>query len=429
MGIDIELAGKFAAKSGEQARAQRIAQWISTAEGVRLHKPVEAQKDDRGNTVLVAQLFPCCDPCVLVLGPSEMIATARTSQTGPGYHQHVCDVLKRLAQQEGITWAKSEQHPGDETGYLDSGDRTQLERAMTRWLGGLCEVTLKQDMDEDSQSMLCMSFETAFEWPGAAAITPGGPRSLAWMKRVQQNPDLGRDFWPWWEEGETAQVLCNRAKWIMWSDLCWRAPLGEPEAILHNQIHELLEVAYRKDASVDIPCREWAELLTFGAVEDVPETLRMEVEHAAKNEQGELIGYRRRPITRSLGLLTLKLPGEFAETVDEEGAWVAFGPGRNVRISTITFKGRFGLTPSADKLVKDYEYLEGSRRLPEVRSKQFCKCGQIAQEQEEGEHYTSLQGILTKKGAVVLVTITWDEPRDEPWGTALWDSLKLEVEE
>lgn len=434
MGIDIELTGRLKPKLKPKKAIEAIAQWFTNADDIRLAGPVASGEDEHGVAIIQVPLFPNCDPLSIEEDPRGIALSARTSQVGPGYHEFICDVARRMGKQLEITWCnpldiEGNEIAGDDTGFFESGDRVALERAMLRWLSVTCNSCIAQvgqHGSETLESKLCMGMEQQFE--SADPIqTPLGPRSEKWVRAVaaDESAPAAREFFPWWDRGETASVLRNRALVHMWNDVRWRAPLSEDEALLHQEVHQLLEAANQMDASIVLPCREWAELLSFGAIEDVSEVLRIEVEHEASKQSGTLVGYRRRPVVRCLGPFSVTVPGSFGEQFDADGTWIGFEAGRNVRMSLMSI-GDAEEQPSPAEIVNQAELSEGFRWLPLEQQPGVCKRAQLGMSEEDGERFHCLNGMVAITGAFALVTITWDEAEMERWAMDTW--LKITAE-
>jgi hypothetical protein len=107
-----------------------------------------------------------------------------------------------------------------------------------------------------------MRFGQVFEHPGAL-LTPLGPRDEAWLRAVAEEPQRGKDVFPWWEPGIHAASRRGRALSRLWTEVVWRPPLLEEERRLFRNVARLLEQAWREDPMLDYPWREWQEVLGY----------------------------------------------------------------------------------------------------------------------------------------------------------------------
>src|SRR4051812_16390482 len=149
MGVGIYLIGRFgesaAGGSGlAEGRLARIAAWFEehVVEGDPL-VGVRLGEDREGTPAAFVGLHPCAEEVELSMpGPATLVASAKTSTAGPGYHAYLCDLLHRLGDDLGIAWdgPDDEAGTGDGTGYFYSGDRAALEAEMLLWFRSTAAV-------------------------------------------------------------------------------------------------------------------------------------------------------------------------------------------------------------------------------------------------------------------------------------------------
>ena len=241
-----------------------------------------------------------------------------------------------------IDWdaPEDESGTGDETGYFHTGDHRALEEEFLRWLRGVAKL-VTEGLEEDYQwMMISMAIGHHYHHHGPL-VTPMGPRDVPWLEAVAEDPGRGIDLFPWWPAGIGAPFYLGRALARMWRDVRWRAPLTDDEGRLLMDVHLDLARAYRLDASLDYPWREWRELMDsieahFGYVEMAGDDLEAEVRRRAaaigpRRRRCRSIGYRRRPVRVDLtDGWSIEIPGEMAEEWDDEGLWTARDDGRAV---------------------------------------------------------------------------------------------------
>ncbi|MBK7861064.1 MAG: hypothetical protein IPJ65_21140 [Archangiaceae bacterium] len=360
-------------------------------------------ENDRGHRALWLSLHPAEEDVELsVMGKKKVIAAARTSGAGPGYHAFVCDLLDELAEHHALRWQAVDptDETGDETGYFHHRDRKKLETEMVGWLRAVARSLASGP--EDAWKDLAISMPASvptFEVLGAA--TALGPRDLTFWKRVIDDEKVARGFFPWWEPGTGAGYLLGRALCLMWSDVRWRVSTNDAERKVHDEVLAALEEAWALDRERPYPFAEWAELLRMRG-DWLPDD-------AAEREQGEpSIGYRRGHLrARPFPGASVRIPGSFSEKVDPRRGWCAFGNGRTVWVSL-----QSGLRRSGVKLPEDQpepkcdELDEGGMRVHRVMGKRVFV---------EGDEVRTL-----------AVSILFTEPHDSSWALETWHSVRFQ---
>src|SRR5829696_7810048 len=76
-------------------------------------------RDNEEKPVLLVVLHPASPPAEVRLGASGRLrVSAATTPTGPGYHIHLCDLLRQMAADFGFRWIADDST--DPTGYFAS---------------------------------------------------------------------------------------------------------------------------------------------------------------------------------------------------------------------------------------------------------------------------------------------------------------------
>ncbi len=283
--------------------------------------------NEAGHRALWLSLHPAEEEVELsALGLSRLVASARTSGAGPGYHAFVCDLLDELGKKFSVRWQGIDPtgETGDETGYFHDRDRAKLEAEMRGWLRGVAQTLAGSDLVGVAMSMPVDA--PVYEVPGV--VTALGPRDCAWWKRVADDDAAAREFFAWWEPGTGAGYYLGRAMCRMWCDVCWREPRTDEEREVHEEVLELLRRAHELEPQRPLPVSAWAELLALRS-EATPEGL--------VDAGTGTIGYRRGSmLAHPFPGATIRIPGPFSTAYDKKGNWSAWEDGRTVWASLVT---------------------------------------------------------------------------------------------
>src|SRR5437870_41727 len=127
MGVGFHLTANYpTAGTGESAAdwLEQVAAWLEGHEAEPLML-CRAAQCDHGEPALFVQIHPGAEEVELcVPEPGRLIASAKTSTVGPGYHIFLCDRLRALGEHFGLAWHDPDdaEGTGDETGYFFSHD-------------------------------------------------------------------------------------------------------------------------------------------------------------------------------------------------------------------------------------------------------------------------------------------------------------------
>ncbi len=382
-----------------------------------------------GQPLLLVKLHPCAEDVeIAVAGAHQLSISAKTSSVGPGYHIYVCRLLQKLGAQLELTWEPRDDSAaiGDPTGFFHGGPnarRDALDHEMLAWIADVATRVLK--MPTDSRVALSMPAEHVFDADGQV-LTPLGPRDRAWLECVAADPQHGKDFFPWWEEGVGPEQQLGRALCLLWSEVRWRPPLDDDEKARLQTIARLLEEAHRMDASLDYPWREWREILGHLGTPTTPLHDVIARRGARVLPGTPLVGYRRRAVTVVLpGLWRLSVPGSFGESWDAEGTYCAGEPPRTLWVTTFAYpddEAPDGTKLPAERLFSATEPDPGERiDLPAAGAlvgRAFLK-----KVDEGGKAHWELAGESAVPGRLATCTIAYDDERDRDWAIATWKSL------
>jgi hypothetical protein len=390
--------------------------------------------DDR--PILFAALHPSPPPLELRLGATGKIrVTATTTPAGPGYHQHLCEILRQLATDFDFSWVADD--CSDPTQFFSTRNRNILENAFLRWLGTACQ---------GQPGSVGLPTPHGYTYP-AEVLTPLGPRLHAWTTAVATEPHRGGDFFTWWEPGLNSQFYRNRALVRLWCDFPWRPPLTDHEGEVADQIANDLATAFKLDPAGELPWAEWLELLEAIQADNegfcvTPNDSVLSVELWKRagpipktNSPGEPtqrvspLGYRRYPIRVQLdGGWSVQVPGDFAQEWDHERNWTAWNRSRTVWFRRVGFTKPGGLAPTASEVLE-----VGRRSLPEgevvggINRGDICGSAVFGAVEEEGRQVWRLSGVAGAPGQLAICHVYVEDATDRDWATQTWQSLNYQI--
>jgi hypothetical protein len=364
-----------------------------------------------GAPMLRLRLHPAAgEVSLLAASGGRLVVSAETSAVGPGYHLFLCDTLKRMGEALGVSWADADETAGvgDPTGYFHTGDAGPVEVYMLASLQESVGRVLRMRRQGESGFGLSMRFGHTFEHPGAL-LTPLGPRDERWLRAVYADPRRGMDVFPWWTPGLHARTRLNRALCRLWTDVVWRPPLLDEERRLLRDVARLLELAWREDASLPYPWREWQEVLGYLGVGG---TLAEEVHRrAAGAAGGPPLGYRRGAVQVALPEgWEIRIPGSLAETHLQDGTWVARDHRRSVRFMPLEDGAEDSLAPTS-----------AERRALELEHHGERVSGRASLHVEPGE--CRLTALCRSGRRRALCVVSFDDPDEQDWALGTWRSL------
>ncbi len=253
-----------------------------------------------------------------------IVMTAETFQAGPGYHAFIAGLVDYLSQRHQWVWDfdNSAKRFFDDTGYYRSRDFPTLQTAMAGEFGRMCQTVLAAESPDGipRHVALRLPFTLASDHFAATSL---GFRDRAFFE--QPNPER---FFPWWEEGLTAQTLKNLALCKMWNDIFWQPHDRDPD---------------RKDAKtgqrlIDLAREHGAQFDPDEGVDDIAALLRGEP--SDMDGGGGRIGYWRQDMWHEApGGWVVPLPAFYHRELSEGGRLceLTYG-GRMVHIRTLSHR-------------------------------------------------------------------------------------------
>lgn len=417
MSVKLLLAGRrdvdanpFSSSDSAQPWLRRALAWFyeHTEE---LLESAHMSTGPHGAPLLRLRLHPAAgEVSILAATSGRVVVSAETSAVGPGYHVYLCDILKQLGQVLGVTWTDANEAAGvgDPTGYFHTGDAGPVEVYMLASLQESVAQVLRMRRQGESGFGLSMRFGHTFEHPGAL-LTPLGPRDERWLRNVYEDPRRGMDVFPWWTPGLHARTRLNRALCRLWTDVVWRAPLLDEERALLRDVARLLESAWREDASLPYPWREWQEVLGYLGIGG---TLAEEVRRrAATANGGPPMGYRRGAVQVVLPEgWEIRIPGSLAEAHLQDGTWVARDHRRSVRF-----------VPLEDGVEDSLALTSAERRALELVHHGARVSGRASLHVGPGE--CRLTAVCRSGRRRALCVVSFDDPEEQDWALGTWRSL------
>jgi len=413
MPLAITATGRYPI-SGLLSKGPRPAEWLAKVQGFLEEREGEdllACETVEGpeGPVLLAQLHPAAEPISIGssgLGRVELNATS--GLVGPGHHEHVIEIIDAMAKDLGVTWSSIEDDDGD----LARG-RPAIEAAA---LDALKEAFAELlELKGPGPIPLGIAPSELFLHDGFIS-TPMGPRDRSWVERAADDPAMGRDMLPWWTSGRGAAMLRDRAIYLMWTDVRWRTPIDDAERDSLARIAADLARAHDLDRNLEMPWREWSELLTL--LEQDDDAARA-IAEKARDARGPLIGYRRRDVLAALPAgFAVRLPGTFRSEMDEDGTWSATDGERAFHVLVRQAPARGDIPGDAAPIVANLE-LEGEP-FPHG-------AGRAALRQDVDEDTNTPLFVLSCAVAhdsyFARATITYIDEKDRDWALATWRSL------
>jgi hypothetical protein len=307
----------------------------------------------------------------------------------------------------------------DSTGYFFHGDIERAEGEMLRWLQAVARHVRDGAAAGGRDFALSMPAEVQFHHDDLMA-TPLGPRGAAWIEQVADDPQQGRDVFPWWSIQQDAHYWLNRALCLMWSEVRWRAPLDEEERNTLRNTQAMLTRARELDESLDYPYAEWDELHRLLAHDD-PLVWLIRSLAQRRASQATPIGYRRRPVLyQPFDGWLIEISGSMSIASEQEGnVRVMRDIGRTARLSAIRGTLANGGPAPAPALLQRFSKDQGGEALAWQDGQRLAR-GEIARDQDAW----TLQAVTATLGHVALLTVSWTTEADRPWALDLWSKLR-----
>lgn len=419
----LELAERLSRTDARDWLA-RAAVWFEGLGDAVLDARVVRDGDEK--PVLLIALHPASPAAEVRLGAGGRLrATAATSPAGPGYHIHLCELFRQMADEFDFAWAEGD--CADPTGYFASEDRGACEGAFLDWLADECA---------SGGPNVGMPAGHGFTYP-AEVFTPLGPRSRAWREEVAARPAKGRDFFAWWNPDLDPAFYRGRALVRLWLDFFWRPPLSEAEGELADQIANDLASAFKLDPAAELPWAEWLELLAAIAGDEdnycvTPNDEGLSIElwkhlgPVAAPEPAGRIGYRRWPVRVPLdGGWSVEVPGELARERNDDRTWTAWDRTRTVWFHALRFTKPGGRPPTAAEAAEvGRKSLPDGDPLPGFARDDMRGEAVFGPVEEDGRTLWRLSGVTGAAGQLAVCNVYTGSEADRDWAVRTWHSLR-----
>ncbi len=389
-------------------------------------------RDGGEKPVLLLVLHPASPPAEVRLGASGRLrVTAVTSPTGPGYHAHLCDLFRQMADEFDFSWVADD--CTDPTGYFRTRQRAAVEGHFLRWLADACATA-----SASAAHSRCVGVPAGhgFTYP-AEVFTPLGPRARRWLAEVAADPAKGRDFFAWWHPDPDAAFYRRRALVRLWCDFFWRPPQSEEEGELADQIANDLASAFKLDPAGELPWAEWLELLTAIEGDDdgfcvTPNDRVLSIELWRRTGPlpvpagGGRVGYRRWPVRVQLdGGWSVEVPGELARERNEDRTWTAWDRTRTVWFHALRFTKQGGDAPTAAEAAEvGRRSLPDGEALPPLVRDGLHGEAVFGSVEEDGRTLWRLSGVTGAAGQLAVCNVYIESAADRDWAVRTWHSLR-----
>lgn len=425
MGIDIEFRGRYRggflrkAPSGDAL----LDSAAELAEGWWGGELVQTQRSPAGQTPahLLLLAHPAAPHIVLSVPERGVICfEARTNTVGPGYHAAVCDFLKALSQELRIDWipkgkigSDEAEVAADETGYFESGDFNALREEMVRWFEALARIP-RAELDEGTA--ICMPLSSEFDCAGRI-VTPMGAQPVTWFDAILADPEReAKAFFCWWNKAKDADYYLKRALHLMHCNIRWQRPLTQADAHWQADAVRCLREAYKRDASLKYPWREWLELLQWNKESEAQSKMVADRARSVPDSQAR-IGLRRETTTfyDQGEFWKFKAPGRLSpsEAESDEGTTTFVADGLTVHLSTYSCKLRVPPEDAPKEHAKTLRKLcpDGQNPIFEVVESGIYRIAvppQRTRDESTGEYWFACAGAAATPTAIAMMTVMID---------------------
>lgn len=347
MAILLSLRGAVARRKADPRQLLgRVEEWARDHQS-RLLIAVRRGEDPARGPTLTLRLHPAAEGVECWVEeragrPARLAVQAATDSVGPGYHQHLCRLLRHLGAALRLRW--SAEASRDDAGYFQSEDEKALDAAFDRHLAAAAADRLSRLRAGEEGLSLGLPAGERFPCPDAVA-TPLGPRDAAWLAGAAADPAAHRDVFPWWTRGRGAAYAVGRATVLLWCEARWRPPVCDADRASNAEISLLLAEAVAADPTTPIPWGAWRALLA--ATGDEAAALPQLVARA-EQAPAQALGYRLGLVEVALpGGWWIRLPGGLSQSWEDEGTLVAWDAEHTLLLSVLT--GGAGAAPLLDE--------------------------------------------------------------------------------
>lgn len=365
-----------------------------------------------GNTLHVF-LHPAEEPVEFSFNGDSLVCSAKTNSAGPGFHAFLVELLEQIAPQCGLEWQWAAEEEGDDTGYYQQRNFSDLQEQMIIWLQRVAQDIVTSEDYRHVAISLPLNYTVEGEY---CVISSMGYWSRDWFKEIVDTPASelsahGDQFFPWWDKEMGARFWLNCGCVKAWVDLPWHAPQDHTELERYNLALACFDRARSLDPAIALPESEIKEIRELISRNDP--ALR-----PAESGLGFKRKLMRRPIT---GDWTITIPGYYYDDLeDEDGTAVYWFDGRSIRGSSITVAGIEGRAAIAEEMLGDRDQ---TGVILNMKEKHLQGHAQLLSPDEVGESYWKLTGRTAMTNYLCIVTICFDDPNDREWAIDTWHTV------
>lgn len=364
------------------------------------------------DNVLCVSIHPAGEPLSFEVDGERVIAGAKTSTAGPGFHAAALELLRAIGRTCGIDWDWTD---GDETGFLEHRDFARLQQSMADFLQTMANSFLS---DPD---LTCVGVNMPMGVSGPTDVysfTPTGIFGRDWWESVRRGEDLVQkaiDFYPWWNQARDAEFWRRAGVCLLWVQVPWHPPASEEEQAVCERAIACFTLARSLDPTILLPepeIRELQGMLECGESDLPPIPVPGRIGYS-RGESRQEFG----------GGWSIMVPSYYYRTTDDDETTLVFYHGRRViRVS------RFSLDPPPGSSGEPASLLNGAEG-PGVGPDQ-PEHGRVvlgnyktSREEEDGQAYCVLLGQAAIRCGIAVVTVCFDDPADEPWAYSVFRSV------
>ena len=214
-------------------------------------------------------LVPFETPGTCFIRDGVITLFAPTAGGGPGYHAYVSELADEIAKALGLTWetpAPDRYAPIHyvDYGFFESRDRSVLVQGMCEHLQTIAHQLL-DIKDHDRQTARLGLPDSLVPKGGAFAASCLGEWPRSWFERIADATDgrlrsLAAPFFPWWDDGLSAENLRSFGLALCWTKVRWVEPKSPQETALYQLILECFERAKTLAPNLELPRDEAIEI-------------------------------------------------------------------------------------------------------------------------------------------------------------------------
>ncbi len=424
MGVDLSLRARLPRKLG--ILPGDTAGWMNRAlaaarefAGDLAYGGSSGRDPESGHWARIELLCPGGDVAFSARNSSHVVATARTTPMGPGFHAFVCELIAHVGEATGVKWEETEDHV-DEAGYYSSRDWAALDAHFAGWVTGLSRMILERRGEEEKDHSVCLPLSPQFE--GGPIRTHLGPVTKDFFVPLAAHPSHASEFHLWPNRERDADLHARTATSMIWTEVAWRAPIDDAEIATLRRVLGHLAEAHRLDPARELPWREWIEIASLAGNGDVTDSVK---ERAARLSGGAaLAGYRRHPVSYGVaGQVNLRLPGSFVERDASGATFFATDGRRTARATVFTHKkGTSDLSPP--RALVDAMSASPPEDCFDESSNEGRVLGYWHRNPPPEEGHSCVAAFL-RSDLVVILTASTPSTADRAWALNLWRDVEF----